>query len=249
MKFKTREGINKELEEKGYAEVLGYYYYDVKNDKYIRTVKNNIISDYNPLSFDKEGYNKYGFNIYNDDPKKQYTKRENNLMNLIEEYTSALIDKAINLANRKLSIEEYIKTTKMPLIGLICFISNTGILGNIINSLYNLNDLYCTIATPFIIDEYLKNTKYKNKEGKFNIPTEELVIAGYNIALNNNLLINNINMRAILCRLNSGEISIGDKFSYNYLNKINCNENANKIGKRKAGIKNVLTQSNRCKRR
>lgn len=54
MKFITREELNKELEKKGYAEVLGYYYYDVCNYKYEQNIKSKSTDIYDVLNFDQD---------------------------------------------------------------------------------------------------------------------------------------------------------------------------------------------------
>ena len=217
MKFKTREELNKELEKKGYAEVLGYYYYDVSNYKYEQNIKSKSTDIYDVLNFDQDGNNIYGFNIYEDDPYNQYEKRTVPSNNLIEDYKMALIKKAYELKNNELNIVEYIKTTKLPLQALIMFIKNNKVPFNNLQSLYNAKSSYETLSKPFILEEYLESTKFKDEvDGKLYKPTVELVEKAVINAQYNDILMNYVNIRSIIVKMIRGELGVKEKFSYNH---------------------------------
>lgn len=217
MKFITREELNKELEKKGYAEVLGYYYYDVCNYKYEQNIKSKSTDIYDVLNFDQDGNNIYGFNIYEDDPYNQYEKRTVSSNNLIEDYKMALIKKAYELKNNELNIVEYIKTTKLPLQALIMFIKNNKVPFNNLQSLCNAKSSYETLSKPFILEEYLESTKFKDKvDGKLYKPTVELVEKAVINAQYNDILMNYVNIRSIIVKMIRGELGVKEKFSYNH---------------------------------
>lgn len=217
MKFKTREELNKELEKKGYAEVLGYYYYDVCNYKYEQNIKSKSTDIYDVLNFDQDGNNIYGFNIYEDDPYNQYEKRTVSSNNLIEDYKMALIKKAYELKNNELNIVEYIKTTKLPLQALIMFIKNNKVPFNNLQSLYNAKSSYETLSKPFILEEYLESTKFKDEvDEKLYKPTVELVEKAVINAQYNDILMNYVNIRSIIVKMIRGELGVKEKFSYNH---------------------------------
>ena len=228
MKFITREELNKELEKKGYAEVLGYYYYDVCNYKYEQNIKSKSTDIYDVLNFDQDGNNIYGFNIYENDPYNQYEKRTVPSNNLIEDYKMALIKKAYELKNNELNIVEYIKTTKLPIQALIMFIKNNKVPFNNLQSLYNAKSSYETLSKPFILEEYLESTKFKDEvDGKLYKPTVELVEKAVINAQYNDILMNYVNIRSIIVKMIRGELGVNEKFSYNHfehetkLHKIN----------------------------
>ena len=217
MKFKTREEIKKELEKKGYAEVLEYYYYDVCNYKYEQNIKSKSTDIYDVLNFDQDGNNIYGFNIYEDDPYNQYEKRTVPSKNLVEDYKMALIQKAYELKNNELNIVEYIKTTKLPLQALIMFIKNNKVPFNNLQSLYNAKSSYETLSKPFILEEYLESTKFKDEvDGKLYKPTVELVEKAVINAQYNDILMNYVNIRSIIVKMIRGELGVKEKFSYNH---------------------------------
>ena len=217
MKFKTREELNKELEKKGYAEVLGYYYYDVCNYKYEQNIKFKSTDIYDVLSFDQDGNNIYGFNINEDDPYNQNEKRTVPSNNLIEDYKMALIQKAYELKNNELNIVEYIKTTKLPIQALIMFIKNNKVPFNNLQSLYNAKSSYETLSKPFILEEYLESTKFKDEvDGKLYKPTVELVEKAVINAQYNDILMNYVNIRSIIVKMIRGELGVKEKFSYNH---------------------------------
>lgn len=217
MKFITREELNKELEKKGYAEVLGYYYYDVCNYKYEQNIKSKSTDIYDVLSFDQDGNNIYGFNIYEDDPYNQYEKRTVPSKNLVEDYKMALIQKAYDLKNNELNIVEYIKTTKLPLQALIMFIKNNKVPFNSFQSLYNKKGFYETLSKPFILEEYLESTKFKDEEtGKLYKPTVEIVEKAVINAQHNDILMNYVNIKSIIVRMIRGELDENEKFSYDH---------------------------------
>lgn len=217
MEFKTREELNKELEQKGYAEVLGYYYYDVCNYKYEQNIKSKSTDIYDVLNFDYDGNNIYGFNIYEDDPYNQYKKRTVPSNNLIEDYKMALIKKAYELKNNELNIVEYIKTTKLPIQALIMFIKNNKVPFNNLQSLYNAKSSYETLSKPFILEEYLESTKFKDEvDGKLYKPTVELVEKAVINAQYNDILMNYVNIRSIIVKMIRGELGVKEKFSYNH---------------------------------
>lgn len=218
MKFITREELNKELEQKGYAEVLGYYYYDVCNYKYEQNIKSKSTDIYDVLNFDYDGNNIYGFNIYEDDPYNQYEKRRVPSKNPIEDYKMALIQKAYDLKNNELNIVEYIKTTKLPIQALIMFIKNNKVPFNSFQSLYNKKSFYETLSKPFILEEYLESTKFRDEvDGKLYKPTVEIVEKAVINAQHNDILMNYVNIRSIIVKMIRGELGFNNEFTYNYI--------------------------------
>ena len=61
MKFKTREEINKELEEKGYVDLNQYYLYD--SDKLGNYIKNNLVVFIYSTTFNSLFFKSYAFCI------------------------------------------------------------------------------------------------------------------------------------------------------------------------------------------
>lgn len=215
MKFKTREEINKELEEKGYVDLNQYYLYD--SDKLGNYIKNNLGFLY---EFNNKGYNILGFNIYKDDVDNQYEKDSIDISKKEEKLQRYILDiiKTINdLASGNLSVEKFIRTKKISVELLIEANRKYGYNKRLNLSLLRKKEYYNSQVRPFVIDEYLKTTHFKDSNGEEYIPSVDLIKKAKQYAIEKDILMNDVNMRMIIAKMIKGELSFNNEFTYNYI--------------------------------
>mgnify|MGYP001012420522 CR=1 FL=1 len=214
MKFKTREEINQELEKKGYANLNQYYLYD--SDKLGNYIKNNLGFLY---EFNNKGYNVLGFNIYKDDVDNQYEKDLIDVSKKEEKLQRYILDiiKTINdLASGNLSMEKFIRTKKISVELLIEANRKYGYNKRLNLSLLRKKE-YNAQVRPFVIDDYLKTTHFKDENGEEYIPSVDLIKKAKQYAIEKDILMNDVNMRMIIAKMINGELSFNNEFTYDYL--------------------------------
>ena len=105
---------------------------------------------YNCLGHDREGYDKFGKHYQ--EKQKIYNKEKNRKTYL------GLLNKAKKLAKGELSIQEYVKRSKMSIDELILFANKNEMGADVIRGLYRQKELYKMYTKPFSKKKYLDST-------------------------------------------------------------------------------------------
>ena len=115
---------------------------------------------YDRRGYDREGYNKKGYNREGYDKFGKHYQEEQKIYNKEKSRKAylGLLNKAKKLAKGELSIQEYIKRSKMSIDELILFANKTGMSADVIRGLYRQKELYKMYTKPFSKKKYLDST-------------------------------------------------------------------------------------------
>ena len=207
------EQVQKELKINHFIDLGQYYYYDNSLEfiKYLHS------EEFNPFKFNKEGNNIFGFNIYKDSVEDNYKEDlidEEQKEEKIEKYKQDIYKTIDKLVNDTRYLEEFIKTKKISVEGLI------AINGRLNVSLIRRKENYITLTRPFITDEYLNSVEFV---GKDYIPTLEQIEAARKNLIKSNKLINYYNIKKTIGYLINGVINPNDQNNYSFVEDVRKN--------------------------
>ena len=213
------EQVQKELKINHFIDLGQYYYYDNSLEfiKYLHS------EEFNPFKFNKEGNNIFGFNIYKDSVEDNYKQDlidEEQKEEKIEKYKQDIYKTIDKLVNDTRYLEEFIKTKKISVEGLIAINKKYKYNGRLNVSLIRRKENYITLTRPFITDEYLNSVEFV---GKDYIPTLEQIEAARKNLIKSNKLINYYNMKKTIGYLINGVIDANDQNNYNFVEDVRKN--------------------------
>ena len=115
---------------------------------------------YDRRGYDREGYNKKGYNREGYDKFGKHYQEEQKIYNKEKSRKAylGLLNKAKKLAKGELSIQEYIKRSKMSIDELILFANKNEMGADVIRGLYRQKKLYKMYTKPFSKKKYLDST-------------------------------------------------------------------------------------------
>lgn len=238
------EQAKKELKINHFIDLGQCYYYDNSLEfiKYLHS------GEFNPFKFNKEGNNILGFNIYKDDIENNYKEDlidESQKEEKIEKYKQDIYKTIDKLANDTRYLEEFIRTKKISIEGLMAINKKYKYNACLNKSLARRKETYITLTRPFIIDEYLNSVEFV---GKDYIPTLEQIEDARKNLLINNKLINYYNMKKTIGYLINGIIDVNDQNNYNFVEDVRKNS-IKEIAERKKAKRRLQYSRIEVKRR
>ena len=194
----NREGYNKEgFDKKGiHKDTLTEYDPDGFNKE-----------GYDKDGYDKKGYNQEGYNREGIDRTGKNREERAEIQQQQRRNWLGLRGKAERLAKGKMTIEEYIMTSKTSIEELITFAKKEHLSADIIRGLYKYKSSYKTYTRPFKKEEYLETT-FLIIDGEEIRPTEQEVDACIEYLKANGSLICDKTVRTTISQYKRGKIDI-----------------------------------------
>ena len=134
------------------------------------------MTEYDLEGYDKKGYNQEGYNREGIDRTGKNREERAKIQQEQRRNWLGLRGKAERLAKGKMTIEEYIMTSKTSIEELITFAKKEHLSADIIRGLYKYKSSYKTYTRPFKKEEYLETT-FLIINGEQIRPTEQEVDA------------------------------------------------------------------------
>lgn len=197
------DGFNKEGYDKDGYDKAGYDRrgFDRKG------IHKDTLTEYDKEGYDKKGYNQEGYNREGIDRTGKNREERAEIQQQQRRNWLGLRGKAERLAKGKMTIEEYIMTSKTSIEELITFAKKEHLSADIIRGLYKYKSLYKTYTRPFKKEEYLETT-FLIIDGEEIRPTEQEVDACIEYLKANGSLICDKTVRTTISQYKRGEIDI-----------------------------------------
>ena len=170
-------------------------------------IHKDTLTEYDKEGYDKKGYNQEGYNREGIDRTGKNREERAEIQQQQRRNWLGLRGKAERLAKGKMTIEEYIMTSKTSIEELITFAKKEHLSADIIRGLYKYKSSYKTYTRPFKKEEYLETT-FLIIDGEEIIPTEQEVDACIEYLKANGSLICDKTVRTTISQYKRGEIDI-----------------------------------------